>query len=252
MSFATPTSCTMTASMPALATPRMSCSATLSSSSNTSTFIVTYALRPRDLTYAITSASSSNVKLLARARALRLSKPKYTQSAPLSIAARSCGQPPAGASTSGLRETAPLVCASPRASLRASASRARSADSSRYLAPFRAPSLAAARARGARRRRKDAKSAGPVARWRGAFRVAPSPRDESVGGAVRAVVNIARARTCVDRGAREWDRGRGAEGGLGARVNAAAADADALDRRCALRCRTRARRCARESARRRV
>jgi hypothetical protein len=41
-----------------------------------------------------------------------------------------------------------------------------------------------------------------------------APRDESVCGAVRAVVNIARSRTRVDRGARERDRGRGAEGAL--------------------------------------
>tara|TARA_B100001540_G_scaffold154425_1_gene136655 strand:- start:253 stop:468 length:216 start_codon:yes stop_codon:yes gene_type:complete len=41
------------------------------------------------------------VKLLALARALSASNPKYTQSAPDSTAARNCGHPPAGANTSG-------------------------------------------------------------------------------------------------------------------------------------------------------
>ena len=50
------------------------------------------------------SGNSSTVKLLARARALRASNPKYTASAPPLTAARSCGQPPAGANISGFRD----------------------------------------------------------------------------------------------------------------------------------------------------
>ena len=57
-----------------------------------------------------TSGSSPGEKLTARARALKLDRPRYTASAPFSTAALSWGQPPAGASTCGfLRVFGPVA-----------------------------------------------------------------------------------------------------------------------------------------------
>ena len=96
-----PTSWTMTASTPALAIDRTRPSACVSSSSNTSTFMVTKPRAPRACRKDITSGSSSTSKLAARARAFSRFRPKYTASAPASTAARICGHPPAGARISG-------------------------------------------------------------------------------------------------------------------------------------------------------
>lgn len=61
----------------------------------------------------MTSPSSPSSKFAARARALNPpASPKYTASAPFSTAARSWGQPAAGASTSGFR-VACLECTGP-------------------------------------------------------------------------------------------------------------------------------------------
>src|ERR1039457_3065691 len=69
-----------------------------------------YPLTPRRCKVAITSGSSASEKPTL-ARAVKCFSPKYTASAPASMAARSCGQYPAGLMTSGLRR-GPLGTAS--------------------------------------------------------------------------------------------------------------------------------------------
>ena len=68
--FATPRSCTMTASTAASAQARIAASMRGSSSSNTSVFSVTYPLAPRSWCERIVSRSAPPSKFVARARAV--------------------------------------------------------------------------------------------------------------------------------------------------------------------------------------
>src|ERR1019366_763518 len=99
---ATPTSWTMRASAPAVAISASARAASSSSWLKTSVLKVMYPLTPRRCRVAIASGSSSSEKP-TWARAEKCLSPKYTASAPASMAARSWGQYPAGLMTSGLR-----------------------------------------------------------------------------------------------------------------------------------------------------
>src|SRR4029450_5147065 len=103
-SVAMPTSCTRIASAPASAIAARASSASRSSWSKTNVLNVTNLFTPRACNVCITSGSSANPKPTF-ALAVKCLSPKYTASAPASIAVLSCGQYPAGLISSGLFQT---------------------------------------------------------------------------------------------------------------------------------------------------